>query len=42
MKPSINFKEFMSRLYGEVTQTPGEALRKKEHEKEVEERKKHL
>lgn len=38
MKPSINFKEFMRALWGDVTQTPEEAL----YEKEVEERKKHL
>ena len=33
-----SFKEFMSMLWGDVTQTPEEAL----HEKEVEERKNHL
>lgn len=38
MKPLINFKEFTSMLWGDITKTPDEAL----YEKTVEERKKHL
>ena len=42
MKSKTSFKEFMSKLWGDVTQTPEEALGEALYKKEVEERKKHL
>lgn len=38
MKSSINFKNFLSMLWGDVAQTPEEEI----YEKKVQERKKHL